>query len=89
MISELRNPKSARDFLRVGSVGDGFRMRGSWLIFLFLCSHLIFCHGCHGEDVDDELCISPPAVRKAETQAPKSERNAIEKIRNPKQFSDF
>jgi hypothetical protein len=37
-----------------------FRPWGSWLIFLLLCGHLIFCHGCHGEDVDDELCVPPP-----------------------------
>ncbi|MHB1425855.1 MAG: hypothetical protein ACYC3I_22035 [Gemmataceae bacterium] len=50
MKSEIRNPKLE---IRIGS---------SWLIFLLLCAHLIFCHGCHGEDVDDELCVSPHAA---------------------------
>jgi hypothetical protein len=40
----------------------GIRPWGSWLIFLLLCGYLIFCHGCHGDDVDDELCASPPSA---------------------------
>lgn len=47
---ETRNPKSE------------IRPWGSWLIFLLLCGYLIFGHGCHGADVDDELCVPPPVV---------------------------
>ncbi|HEY7326030.1 MAG TPA: hypothetical protein VH592_00210 [Gemmataceae bacterium] len=42
---------------------------GSWIIFLLLCGHLIFCHGCHGDDVDDELCVPPPAMHESERPA--------------------
>lgn len=45
------------------------RPLGGWLILLLLCGYLIFSHGCHGGDVDDELC--PPAAR--ETRNSKSE----------------
>jgi hypothetical protein len=33
---------------------------------LLLAGYLVFCHGCHGEDVDDELGIVPhrKAMRK-------------------------
>jgi hypothetical protein len=57
--SEIRNPKS-RIRLRHWS---------SWPVFLLLCGQLIFCHGCHGEDVDDELCVPPhpPENSKSET----------------------
>lgn len=44
-----------------------------------LIGYLIFCHGCHGEDVDDELCVPPPAVRempKSETRPPQVSRGA-------------
>jgi hypothetical protein len=40
---------------------------GSWILFLLLCGHLIFCHGCHGEDVDDELCVPPLDARDKES----------------------
>jgi hypothetical protein len=66
MKPETRNPKSERKPLRAGSVSDGLRSSGRWLIFLLLLGHLIFCHGCHGEDVDDELSVPPPAARNSE-----------------------
>src|SRR5579883_16361 len=55
-----------------GSESDRFRSRGGWLILLLLSGHLIFCHGCHGEDVDDELCVPPP----------------LREIRDPKEVSN-
>ncbi len=45
------------------------RSRSSWLTFLLLCGYLIFCHGCHGEDVDDELSVPLPAARDGERPA--------------------
>jgi hypothetical protein len=27
-------------------------------LLLLLAAGLVFCHGCHGDDVDDELCIT-------------------------------
>ncbi len=45
-----------------------FTRWGGWLTFLLLCGHVIFCHGCHGEDVDDELSVPPPTARKYEDQ---------------------
>jgi hypothetical protein len=57
MNSALRTPQSA------------VRTWCSWLIFLLLFGHLIFCHGCHGEDVDDELSVPLPAARNEERQA--------------------
>lgn len=27
--------------------------------FLLLAGYLVFCHGCHGEDVDDEMGLVP------------------------------
>src|SRR5690348_3611984 len=30
---------------------------GRWPVFLLLCGYLIFSHGCHAHDVDDELCV--------------------------------
>jgi len=35
-----------------------FTRWGSWLAFLLLAGHLIFCHGCHGDE-DNELCVPP------------------------------
>jgi hypothetical protein len=52
-----------------GRMIDGFRPWGSLLIFLLLCAHLIFCHGCHGKDVDDELCVPPPVAQDGERSA--------------------
>ncbi len=70
MKSEIRNPKSE------GNPKSEIQNRkpepcsgSSWLIILLLLGHLIFCHGCHGEDVDDELCITPPAAKNGEQQA--------------------
>jgi hypothetical protein len=34
-----------------------FTSWGGWLLFSLLCGHLIFCHGCHPHDSDDELCF--------------------------------
>jgi hypothetical protein len=56
----IRNPKPEWALLPGGSASGYFRSWSSWLIFLLLCGHLIFCHGCHGEDVDDELCAPLP-----------------------------
>jgi hypothetical protein len=40
-----------------------FTRWGSWLVFCLLVGHLIFCHGCHGDE-DNELCVPPsPAAR--------------------------
>ena len=30
---------------------------GRWPVFLLLCGYVIFCHGCHAHDVDDELSV--------------------------------
>jgi len=55
---------------------------GSWLAFALLTGHLIFCHGCHGDE-DNELCIPPsPAAR--ETRNPKSEIRKKPQTANPK-----
>jgi hypothetical protein len=35
-----------------------FTRWGGWLAFLLLAGHLIFCHGCHGDE-DNELCAPP------------------------------
>ncbi len=59
-----------------------FTRWGGWLAFLLLAGHLIFCHGCHGDE-DNELCV-PPAWRKSETRNPKFEGNPKEEITNPK-----
>jgi hypothetical protein len=35
------------------------RRRWGWLgLLLVLAAGLVFCHGCHGDDVDDELCLT-------------------------------
>jgi hypothetical protein len=60
---EIFNPERVSKPFQAGSVSNGSRSWGSWLLFLLLCGHLIFCHGCHGEDVDDELSVPPPALR--------------------------
>jgi len=60
---------------------------------LLLLGYLIFCHGCHGEDVDDELCVPTPTERKSEARNPKSERKSNTKEENRKALtsalSDF
>ena len=56
-------PKAANFSRQTPRISRNFQSWGSWLIFLLLCGHLIFCHGCHGEDVDDELSVPPPAIR--------------------------
>ncbi len=35
------------------------RRRGpwGWIVLGLLAAGLVFCHGCHGEDVDDELSL--------------------------------
>ncbi|HEY7315667.1 MAG TPA: hypothetical protein VH643_40435 [Gemmataceae bacterium] len=33
-----------------------FTRWGGWLGFFLLAGHLIFCHGCHGDE-DNELCV--------------------------------
>lgn len=69
MKTAIRNPQSA------------IRPWGSWLIFLLLCGHVIFCHGCHGEDGDDELCVPPTSAaqetRSSKTEIRKKTRNDI------------
>jgi hypothetical protein len=66
-----------------------FTRWGGWLAFLLLAGHLIFCHGCHGDE-DNELCVPPLLREKSETRNPKSERNSKEKITNPKlRFGDW
>jgi hypothetical protein len=49
-----------------------FTRWGGWLGLLLLAGHLIFCHGCHGDE-DNELCMPPPVREKSETRNPKSE----------------
>jgi hypothetical protein len=57
------------------------RRWGGWLGFALLAGHLIFCHGCHGDE-DNELSVFPPSVHensssktqnsnKSQTQMPK------------------
>jgi hypothetical protein len=51
---------------------------GGWLAFALLTGHLVFCHGCHGDE-DNELCI-PPTIRwtrnpKLEIRKPKENEN--------------
>lgn len=36
-----------------------FTRWGGWVLLFLLCGHLLFCHGCHGSDVDDELSVPP------------------------------
>lgn len=36
-----------------------FQKWGRVVGLLLLAGYLIFCHGCHGEDVDDELSVPP------------------------------
>jgi hypothetical protein len=51
-----------------------FTRWGGWLVFLLLCGHLLFCHGCHGEDVDDELCIPPNDRRQTVLASPQRQQ---------------
>jgi hypothetical protein len=44
---------------RPQSLGRALR-RAGWLL---VTAAAIVCHGCHGPDMDDELCLPPPAVR--------------------------
>jgi hypothetical protein len=46
-VSQTVSPHTAR-----------FTRWGGWLAFLLLAGHLIFCHGCHGDE-DNELCAPP------------------------------
>jgi len=62
-------PKAANFSRQTPRISRNFQSWGSWLIFLLLCGHLIFCHGCHGEDVDDELSVPLPAARDGERPA--------------------
>ncbi|GEM_PF-6710065 len=74
MILEIPNPKSSArqkrkrqiSTSRAGSVSDRFRSWSSGLIVLLLCGYLLFCHGCHGEDIDDELSAPPPSAQNSE-----------------------
>jgi hypothetical protein len=50
-----------------------FRKWGHAVGLLLLAGYLIFCHGCHGEDVDDELCVPLPAARDGERLSPRSQ----------------
>lgn len=51
-----------------------FRGWGHAVGLLLLAGYLIFCHGCHGEDVDDELCVPPPLLpRQREAEPPRSQ----------------
>jgi hypothetical protein len=34
------------------------RGRWGWAVLFLLAACLVFCHGCHGDDVDDELGIT-------------------------------
>jgi hypothetical protein len=43
---------------------------GGWLGLLLLAGHLIFCHGCHGDE-DNELCV-PPRLVPRQHEAPPS-----------------
>ena len=44
---------------------------------LLLAGYLIFCHGCHGDDVDDELCVPPPAQKTNSTVSRDAQRSAL------------
>jgi hypothetical protein len=73
-----------RERRATGRIIEGFRLWGSWLIFLLLCGHLIFSHGCHGEDVDDELCVPLPVreIRNAKSEIRKNPQTLILKTPN-------
>jgi hypothetical protein len=38
---------------------------GNGVVLFLLAAYLIFSHGCHGADVDDELCV--PQLREPKT----------------------
>src|SRR6185312_3380541 len=62
-----------------------FNRWGGWLAFTLLAGHLIFCHGCHGDE-DNELCIppSPAAPAAREIRNPKSEIRKNRQTQNQK-----
>ncbi|MGH7227036.1 MAG: hypothetical protein ACRELF_27790 [Gemmataceae bacterium] len=47
-----------------------FRKWGNAVTLLLLAGYLIFCHGCHGADVDDELCVPPLCIGERGALAP-------------------
>ncbi len=53
---------------------------GGWLGFLLLAGHLLFCHGCHGDE-DNELCAplrEKPEIRNSTSSISRdAQRSAI------------
>jgi hypothetical protein len=75
--SSTKMPRSASAHsLRLSRWGNGAG------VFL-LIGYLIFCHGCHGEDVDDELCVPPPAVREMQKTSEVSRDAQRDRVRAP------
>jgi hypothetical protein len=53
-----RSRLPVRHLLTGPSVPARSRGRRGWVVILLLAACLVFCHGCHGDDVDDELCVT-------------------------------
>lgn len=53
------------------------RGRWGWITLFLLTGCLVFCHGCHGDEVDDELSVffQPQLRSTTEIQNTESETN--------------
>lgn len=64
-----------------------FRRWGNGACSLLLVGYLIFCHGCHGEDIDDELSVpqlrNRPLKSTEESTPPSGESRRVASCQNP------